>query len=149
MALHSTLEKAFEGKQLLNWAVFEEPGVIETVAGPVFQIFVNICDEWELSVPQRLKLLGGIIGESTYHNWKSGKSIKMNVALLERISLILGIYKALNLIFVNEGKSHEWLAAMNDDAVFASMSPVHFMLQGPVENLYRTRRYLDAWRGIK
>jgi hypothetical protein len=149
MTLHTRLEKAFEGHQLVSWELFEDPAVLESIAAPIFQVFVNICDEWEFSVPQRLRLLGGIIGESTYHNWKTGKAIKLNLALLERISFVLGIYKALNLIFVNEIKSHEWLNAVNDDAVFAGLAPMQFMLQGPVENLNRTRKYLDAWRGIK
>jgi hypothetical protein len=149
MTLHSSLEDAYASHQLISWELLEKPGVMESISGPAFHVFVNVADEWELSVPQRLKLLGGIISESTYHNWKSGKTFKLNPALIERMSLVLGIYKALNLIFLNETKSHEWLKAFNDEALFGCLSPVSFMLQGPVENLYRTRKYLDAWRGIK
>jgi len=147
--LHSTLEEAYTSTGLISWKLLENPEVMESISQPIFQVFLNICDEWELSVPHRLKILGGIISESTYHNWKSGKSIKLNLALLERISLILGIYKALNLIFLNDIKAHQWLNAQNDEALFSSISPLNFILQGPVENLNRTRKYLDAWRGIK
>jgi hypothetical protein len=149
MSLHSALETAFENNQPFHWALLDDPHVIGSISSPIFQVFVNICDEWGVPVQQRLKLLGGIIGEATYHNWKSGKSMKLNLALIERISLVLGIYKGLNLIFLNENKSQEWLKSLNDEPLFAAMSPVQFMLQGPVENLYRVRKYLDAWRGIK
>lgn len=149
MPLHPALEAAHANSNLVNWKMFEDQSVLESISLPTFQVFINICDEWSLSVPNRLKLLGGIIKESTYHSWKMGRPFKLNIALIEHMSLVLGIYKALKLIFLNEAKAHEWLKSQNDEPVFSSLSPIEFMLQGPLENLYRTRKYLDAWRGIR
>lgn len=111
-----------------------------------FRTFTGIADEWALSVADRTRLLGDL-AESTYHKWRSGKIGETSRDQLERLSLILGIYKALRLLFNDEATGVRWLRGVNTDSAFAGRSPLARMLDGSIDDLYAVRRYLDAWRG--
>jgi hypothetical protein len=109
--------------------------------------FFNIAKEWSLTVSQECMLLGGI-SSSTRHNWKVGKHGALARDQLERVSLILGIYKGLKLLFAGDGDSMRWLKACNEDRPFGGASPLDHMLRGSIDDLYAVRRYIDAWRGV-
>jgi Protein of unknown function (DUF2384) len=108
--------------------------------------FLGIADEWQLPVASRRLLLGGI-GESTYHKWKTGDVGTPSRDQLERLSLLLGIYKALRLLFSDDATGIRWLKAANVEHDFGGQSPLDRMLRGSIEDLYSVRRYLDGWRG--
>lgn len=116
------------------------------LGGAGFRTFIQIADEWELGVADRVRLLGDI-AESTYHKWRNGGVGTPSRDQLERLSLLLGIYKALRLIFSDENTGTRWLKGANTDAPFAPKSPLERMLHGSIDDLYAVRRYLDAWRG--
>jgi len=116
------------------------------VAGPAFRLFIRLADRWRLDVRQRLTLLGDL-ARPTYYNWASGKSRSLTRDQLERVSLLLGIHKALRLLFADEAAADRWLRAPNTDIEFAGQSPLQRMLQGGIGDLLAVRRYLDAWRG--
>jgi hypothetical protein len=117
-----------------------------TLGAAGFRTFLGIADLWSLGVSERRMLLGDI-ADSTYHNWKAGRFSEPSRDLLERLSLLLGIYKALRLIFTDESTAIRWLRGENSDATFAGRSPLSRMLDGSIDDLYAVRRYLDAWRG--
>lgn len=116
------------------------------LGGAGFRVFMNVADAWQLNVAERTCLLGDI-AESTYHKWRTGKIGELSRDQLERLSLLLGIYKALRLIFSDEGTTVRWIRGTNTDAPFAGRSPLQRMLDGSIDDLYAVRRYLDAWRG--
>ena len=111
-----------------------------------FRTFLALADNWQLTVNDRTRLLGAI-ADSTYHKWRSGKIGELSRDQLERLSLVLGIYKALRLIFSDEATGTRWLRGANTEAMFAGRSPLERMLHGSIDDLYAVRRYLDAWRG--
>jgi Protein of unknown function (DUF2384) len=108
--------------------------------------FLAIADEWQLPVTARRILLGDI-GVSTYHKWKLGDIGTPSRDQRERISLILGIYKALRLLFSDDATGIRWLKSANIDAEFAGQSPLERMQLGSIQDLHAVRRYLDGWRG--
>lgn len=120
--------------------------VRERLSGPGLRTFFNIAREWGLSVESQRVLLGGA-PPSTYHKWKSGAVGTLSYDQLERISLVLGIYKALKLLFADDASGVRWLRAVNTDLPFAGGSPLERMLRGSIDDLYAVRRYLDGWRG--
>lgn len=117
-----------------------------TLGAAGFRIFLALADQWQLTVNERTRLLGDV-ADSTYHNWRSGKIGELSRDQLERLSLVLGIYKALRLIFSDEATGTRWLRGANSESTFASRSPLERMLNGSIDDLYAVRRYLDAWRG--
>ena len=105
--------------------------------------FSNLAEAWELSTEDQINLLGSP-GRSTYFKWKkSGGNLPNDT--LERISHILGIYKALQILLPDETAADSWIKAGND--YFNGRSALDVMLDGKVVDIYKVRQYLDAQRG--
>src|SRR5262245_14414805 len=69
----------------------------ERLSPTAIRAFVKICDKWGLTESQSRALLGGI-ASSTFHAWKAGPDgQKLSQDTLVRISLVVGIYKALHI----------------------------------------------------
>ena len=66
----------------------------------------------------------------------------------ERISYVMGIYNALNILLPNPRRAAEWVKKNNSASIFAGKSALETMLQGRVIDLADIRRYLDAERGM-
>ena len=120
------------------------------LGGPALRTFVNIAAEWDLSERDRLAVLGQP-GRSTYHAWlakaHAGRSVTLPLDTLVRISAVLGIYKAVKLVFVREGDDVAWLRAPNSGPLFAGRAPLDLITSGAQDAILDVRRYLDAWRG--
>jgi Protein of unknown function (DUF2384) len=108
--------------------------------------FLNITEKWGVSEVQARGLLGGI-ASSTFHTWKTeprGKRLDQDT--LTRISLVIGIYKALN-IYLGKPWANRWVTLANRGAMFAGQAPIDFMLRQGQPGMVQVRRMLDAWRG--
>jgi hypothetical protein len=86
-------------------------------------------------------------GKTTFYKWKREKEGSLSKDTLERISYILGIYKALHLIFSDKDAADGWIARANDAPLFGGKPALERMLSGNVADLFVVRRYLDAERG--
>ena len=67
--------------------------------------------------------------------------------MLERLSLVFGIFRALNTIFPQSDAADEWIRRPNQAPIFSGRAAVDLMATGKVDNLYIVRRYLDAQCG--
>lgn len=123
-----------------------DPKTRRDLTPAALRAFFAIAEKWALSGNEQRILLGSP-SESTFYNWKSEKSAVLSYDQLERISLILGIYKAVHLIFVEPQIADDWMRHKNKGLVFGGVSPLAKMCQGSVNDLFAVRRYLDAWRG--
>lgn len=111
------------------------------------QAFFGITDDWELGSRQQNILLGNL-PKSTFYNLKKNKQGVLSDDILERISYIMGIQKALMILEGNEAEHiKRWLNAPNEAPLFNGRSAQDKMLSGHVSDLYEVRRFLDAWRG--
>jgi hypothetical protein len=108
--------------------------------------FARIADLWHLSIAEQLTLLG-LSSRSTYFKWRKEPQVRLPRDTLERISYILGIYKALQLLLPDTRAADEWVRRPNEAAVFGGRSALARMLSGNVSDLYIVRQYLDAQRG--
>jgi hypothetical protein len=63
------------------------------------------------------------------------------------LSYLLGIYKALQLLFKEPAAADAWLRRPNDAPLFGGRSALDRMLSGQVSDLFLVRQYLDAERG--
>lgn len=120
------------------------------VSGPGMRAFLTIADKWGLSEDQRLAALGRP-GRSTYHGWaakaRSGAEINLPLDTLLRISAVLGIHKALRIVFVDDAVAIGWLKSPNAGLVFGGQAPIDLVTSGTQDGLMLVRRHLDAWRG--
>ena len=107
--------------------------------------FFGITHKWQLSSEQERILLG--TPKATFYRWKQQRDGALNLDTLERISYILGIYKALRILLPNENTANAWIHKPNQAPLFANRSALDKLLQGRVIDLADVRRYLDAERG--
>ena len=65
---------------------------------------------------------------------------------LTRISLLLGIFKALNILY-SKKLADAWVQLPNSNPMFGGESPLASMIKGGVPTMVRVRQLLDARRG--
>ena len=117
-----------------------------TLAGPALRAFFRITSAWGLkSIEERVLL--GHPPESTFFKWKKDEEGSLSRDVLERISYVLGIYKALQILFPEPVRADAWVKQPNAAPLFAGQRALDRMLGGNVSDLFVVRQYLDAQRG--
>lgn len=91
-----------------------DPAARARLSGPGLRTFKAIAARWGLPEAHRRTLLGEP-PRSTYHQWigKAEKHEPLTLPLdtLLRISAVLGIHKALGILFVRESEALAWREA--------------------------------------
>jgi uncharacterized protein (DUF2384 family) len=105
---------------------------------------INLFQRWGLTDAEACTLLGGI-SPATYGRWKQGQMARIGVDLQTRLSLLIGIHKALRLLFTDSQRSYAWVKKPN--AALHGKSALQVMLAGQITDLLRVRYYLDSVRG--
>jgi len=116
------------------------------LSAPALRTVFRIAELWKLSVDEQITLLG-MTSHSTFFKWKRAPDVTLPKDALERISYILGIYKALQILLPDEQAADAWIRKPNAAPLFGGQSALHRMLSGHVSDLYVVRQYLDAQRG--
>lgn len=120
------------------------------MSGPGLRTFSAIADQWGLTEAERMRVLGQP-GRSTYFGWlaksRAGTDLTLPVDTLIRVSAVLGIYKALKIVFQTDAEALGWLTAGNTGPLFGGQPPLALITAGTQDGLMLVRRHLDAWRG--
>jgi hypothetical protein len=119
---------------------------VDALGGPALRSFFKLADAWDLRIADQRKLLGDP-PESTFYKWKRQRDGALGRDTLERISYLLGIFKALQILFPVPAQADAWLMKPNQSPLFGGHSALQRMLSGNVSDLYVVRQYLDAQRG--
>src|SRR5215207_6879475 len=123
-----------------------EPHARKRLSGPALRTFFRIASEWQLSVVEQRALLGWPAA-STYHKYKAGDHAALSFDTLTRLSLLLGIYKSLQVLYPEPRFADAWIRMPNTNLLFGGTSPLTLMIDGGIDGLYKVRRLLDARRG--
>ena len=118
----------------------------KALSGPALRTFFRIAEKWKLTNEEQMALLG-VDARSTFFKWKRERDGLLSRDTLERVSYILGIYKALQILLPNEQAADTWIRRPNMAPLFGGRSALDRMLSGQVSDLYVVRQYLDAQRG--
>jgi hypothetical protein len=116
------------------------------LSGPALRAFLKIAELWNLSTEEQMTLLG-VSTRSTFFGWKKDGEALLSRDTLERISYVLGIYKALQILLPDEKAADEWVRRPNSAPPFGGRSALERMLGGQVADLFVVRQYLGAQRG--
>lgn len=120
----------------------------QRLSSAALQAFFNLSARWGLSAAQERILLGSP-PESTFFKWKAERTARrLGRDVLERISYLLGIVKALNILLPSPRAADEWVKRPNAAPLFHGQSALDRMLGGSLVDLADVRRYLDAQRGL-
>ena len=105
--------------------------------------FFAIAKQWELNDIERLQLLGQT-DRDVVDAWVNGEGPDISKDTLERISYILGIFKAINILLPIPERANAWMRKPNQAPIFRGQSAIERMTSGNVSDLYVVRQYLDA-----
>ena len=117
--------------------------VTEEEAAAMFRAAVRLFAHWDITDEQAATLLDMPV--RSYGRWKAGDLGRVDRDGRARLSNLLGIHKALRIIFEDAPRGYRWIKAPNE--AFAGRSALEVMLGGELTDLMRVRRYLDAERG--
>jgi Protein of unknown function (DUF2384) len=123
-----------------------DPEVRRRLSGPALRTFFNIAGQWRLSVNEQRALLGWP-ASSTFHKYKSGDHGTLSFDTLTRLSLVIGIYKSLQVLFPEPAFADAWVRLPNSNPLFGGRPALSLMLDGGIDGLFKVRRLLDGRRG--
>lgn len=117
--------------------------ITDEEAGAMFRAVLNLFRLWDVTDEQSSALLD--MPGRTFARWKAGDVGRFDRDKKARLSNLMGIHKALRIIFSEAQRGYAWVKAPND--AFAGQSALEVMLNGDLVDLMRVRRYVDAERG--
>ena len=123
----------------------DDPEARRRLSGPALRAFFNLAEAWKLTVGEQRSLLGWP-APSTFHKYKSGDHGTLSFDQLTRLSLVLGIYKALHILYPDPALADRWVKLPNANPLFGGEPALTLMTSG-IDGLYAVRRLLDGRRG--
>jgi hypothetical protein len=122
---------------------FRAEAITQSEAAAMFRAAINLFDKWEITDEQAATLLDMPL--RSYRRWKSQGPGRISRDGCARLSNIMGMHKALRIIFSEPQRAYDWVKKEN--AAFDGASALNVMMGGELTDIMRVRRYLDASRG--
>lgn len=124
----------------------QDPKVRRQMSAPAMRSFFRIAEIWDLTTEEQRGLLGWP-AESTFYKYKTGQVGTLPYDMLIRISLVLGIYKALRILYTEPSLADRWVKLPNSNPLFGGQPALELMTGGGIDGLSQVRRLLDGRRG--
>lgn len=140
-----TLQHTVAGFSAAAAADLSSKAVQEQLSGAAVPAFFKMVQIWNLRDAQARLLLGGI-SNGVFYQLKRGQKKTLDQDKLTRISLLLGIFKSLNILYSRK-LADAWINLPNSNPMFEGASPLSYLIQGGVPALMRVQQLLDARRG--
>jgi hypothetical protein len=107
--------------------------------------FLKIRDLWELRDEDARQLLGGISNGAFYELKRKARGT-LDQDRLTRISILIGIFKGLNILY-SKKLADRWILLPNENPMFEGETPLSYMIKGGLPSMVRVRQLLDSRRG--
>lgn len=117
----------------------------ERLSKSALQGFFKLAQAWKLRDEEACTLLGGV-SSSAFYEWKKKPGRVLEVDRVTRISYLLGIYKALHILYGDE-LADKWVNMPNRNLIFGGKTPLRYMQEGGLLAMQTLRALLDARRG--
>ena len=117
----------------------------ERLSPSAVRAFFNLVARWEIRDEDARALLGGI-SNGPYYEMKKSPERVLDTDRLMRISYLIGIFKALNILH-SKKLADAWVRLPNSNPIFGGQTPLAYMLKGGLPAMQTVRRLLDARRG--
>ena len=118
----------------------------ERLSPSALKAFFNVVDRWSVRDEDARQLLGGVSNGPYYAMKKSPQGRVLDADKLLRISYLIGIFKALNILH-GQPLADEWVRLPNTNRIFVGGTPLAYMMKGGAPAMQTVRRLLDARRG--
>jgi antitoxin Xre/MbcA/ParS-like protein len=114
--------------------------------GPsALKAFLELKKRWKIRDEDARTLLGGV-SNGAFYDLKRRPARPLDQDKLTRVSLLLGIFKALNILY-SKKLADAWVQLANSNPMFSGDTPLAYMLKGGMPAMMRIRQLLDARRG--
>jgi hypothetical protein len=122
------------------------PQVRRKLSPAAMRSFFRMAAKWDLDAVEQRALLGWP-AESTFYKYKAGQVATLSYDTLVRISLLLGIYKDLHILYPEDDLADRWLKLPNSNPMFGGRPAIGFLARTGIDGLEQVRRLLDGRRG--
>jgi hypothetical protein len=114
------------------------------------RVAFNILEKWGVGGEKSATLLG--VPRRTLYQWArnvdgDGLREPLPPSILERVSYLLGIWKAALILLPTESAAVRFMQTPNRADTFGGRTPLQRMQDGRVTDLAAVRQWLDGWRG--
>jgi hypothetical protein len=116
----------------------------ERLSPPALRAFFNTMARWKVRDEDARALLGGVTN-GPFYEMKRKPQRTLDADRLTRISLLIGIFKALGVLY-SEALADAWIQRPNSNALFGGTTPLAYMIRGGLPAMQNVRRLLDARR---
>jgi Protein of unknown function (DUF2384) len=117
----------------------------ERLSPSAVRAFFNIMTRWKVRDEDARWLLGGV-SNGPFYELKKQPDRTLDSDRLLRVSYLVGIFKALNLLY-SEPLADAWVLRPNTNRIFGGSTPLAYMIRGGLPAMQTVRRLLDARRG--
>jgi hypothetical protein len=117
----------------------------ERLSPSAVRAFFNIMSRWSVRDEDARMLLGGM-SNGPFYEMKKNPDRVLDTDRLQRISYLIGIFKALNVLY-SEKLADAWIQLPNSSRIFGGLTPLAYMMKGGLTAMQTVRRLLDARRG--
>lgn len=112
-----------------------------SVGGPARRVFARIAALWSLSEDEQNAILGQPVEVVFQFDEGTGD---VHIETLERVSYLIGIYRALHAIFPDDEQADRWIRRANMAPPFGGYPALALMCTGRVSDLASVRQHLDS-----
>jgi len=105
--------------------------------------FFKIMEIWEVRDEDAKLLLGGVSNGPFYEMKKNPKSKVLDIDQMFRVSYLLGIFKAINILH-SQKLADRWAQIPNNGPLFHGTKPLQYMIDGGPNALQYVRRLLEG-----
>lgn len=141
----ATLDRSLLSARLDKPVDLSNKDVARRLSPSAVKAFLKIAGLWELRDEDARQLLGGI-SNGAYYQLKKEVSKTLDQDRLTRISLLTGIFKALNILY-SKRLADRWMQLPNTNPMFQGDRPLAYLIKGGMPAMLRVRQLLDARRG--
>lgn len=121
-----------------------DPATRKRLSPAAIEAFFKIAENWDLRNEDAMVLLGGA-SNGKYYGLKRSHEGVLTQDELTRISLLIGIFKALNILF-NRKLASQWVSRPNTNPLFHNAPPLAVIRSG-IPGMMSVRQLLDGRRG--
>ena len=125
----------------------------ERLSADAVRAFFNIMVHWKIRDDDARRLLGGM-SNGAYCALKKGDDRALDEDKLRRISYLVGIFKALSILY-SEELADRWMQLPNKNRIFLNMSECEFSVLLPqclnrrLPDIDRVRSEVNAWVEVR
>jgi uncharacterized protein (DUF2384 family) len=117
----------------------------ERLSPSAIKAFFNIMANWDVRDDDAKVLLGGV-SNGQFYDMKKNPERTLDADTLMRISYLVGIFKALNILY-SDKLADAWMKRPNSNRIFGGQMPLAYMMTGGLPAMQIVRRLVDARRG--